>query len=185
MQVSIECQKRPDHSKPKALRRQGLIPAALYGHKGTESVSLVIKEKDALTLLKKASVNNTLVDVSVPELPWTGKALIQEIQAHPWKRNLYHLSFFSVSAHGKLDIVVPVRPVGEPIGVKQGGLIEQLVTEINVSCIADNIPDVIEFDVSGISVGESLTVGDLKMPEGVTLKDDVHSTVYSIVAPKK
>jgi large subunit ribosomal protein L25 len=185
MQVSVECQKRPENSKPNALRRQGSIPAVLYGHNGTESVSLVVKEKEALNLLKKASVNNTLVDVSVPEMPWTGKALIQEIQAHPWKRNLFHLSFFAVSATGKLDIVVPVKPVGEPIGVKQGGMVEQLINAVNVSCIADNIPEVIEFDVSEVAVGEALTVGDLIMPEGVILKDDIHSTVYSIVAPKK
>ncbi|MEG3439228.1 50S ribosomal protein L25/general stress protein Ctc [Pannus brasiliensis CCIBt3594] len=185
MQVSVECQKRPEKTKPNALRRQGLIPAALYGHNGTDSVSLVVKEKEALNLLKKASINNTLVDVNVPEISWTGKALIQEVQAHPWKRNLFHLSFFAVSAHGKLDIVVPVKPVGEAIGVKQGGLVEQLINEINVSCIADNIPEVIEFDVSGLGVGESITVGDLQMPEGVTLKDDTHSTVYSIVAAKK
>ncbi len=185
MQVSVECQKRPEKSKPNALRRQGSIPAVLYGHNGTESVSLVVKEKDAVNLLKKASVNNTLVDVSVPEMPWAGKALIQEVQAHPWKRNLFHLSFYAVSATGKLDIVVPVKPVGEAIGVKQGGLVEQLINEVNVSCIADNIPEVIEFDVSGIGVGESITVGDLVMPEGVTLKDNIHSTVYSIVEPKK
>jgi large subunit ribosomal protein L25 len=185
MQVSVECQKRPENSKPNALRRQGSIPAVLYGHNGTESVSLMVKEKEALNLLKKASVNNTLVDVSVPEMPWTGKALIQEIQAHPWKRNLFHLSFFAVSATGKLDIVVPVKPVGEPIGVKQGGMVEQLINAVNVSCIADNIPEVIEFDVSAVAVGEALTVGDLIMPEGVVLKDDIHSTLYSIVAPKK
>lgn len=185
MQVSVECQKRPENINPRALRRQGLIPAVLYGHNGTESVSLVVPEKAALTLLKKASVNNTLVDVNVPEMPWTGKALIQEVQSHAWKRNLYHLSFFSVSAHGKLDIVVPVKAIGEAIGTKQGGLIEQFVNEVNVSCIADNIPEVIEFDVSGIGVGQSLLVGDLKMPEGVTLKDDPHTTVFAVVAAKR
>jgi len=75
--------------------------------------------------------------------------------------------------------------MGEAIGTKQGGLIEQFVNEVNVSCTADNIPEVIEFDVSEIGVGQSLLVGDLKMPEGVTLKDDPHTTVFAIVAAKR
>lgn len=94
MSVTIECQKRPEGINPRALRRQGLIPASLYGHKGTESISLTVKEKDALTLLKSASVNDTLVDVNISDLDWKGKAVIREIQSHPWKRTLYHLSFF-------------------------------------------------------------------------------------------
>ena len=94
MSVTIECQKRPEGINPRALRRQGLIPASLYGHKGTESLSLTVKEKDALTLLKQASVNETLVDVNISDLDWQGKAVIREVQSHPWKRTLYHLSFF-------------------------------------------------------------------------------------------
>jgi large subunit ribosomal protein L25 len=96
MQVTVECQKRAEGSKPGALRREGLIPATLYGHKGAESVSLVLKEKEAINLLKKASVNHTLIDLTIPDLSWSGKALIREVQAHPWKKTLYHLSFFYV-----------------------------------------------------------------------------------------
>ena len=94
MSLTIECQTRPEGSKPNALRREGLIPAALYGHKGNESVSLIVKEKDASVLLKQAAVNKTVIDVTIPELSWTGKALIREVQAHPWKKTLFHLSFF-------------------------------------------------------------------------------------------
>lgn len=94
MSVSIECQKRPEKSNPRALRRAGLIPATLYGHNGAESISLTVDHKAATTLLRYAKVNETLVEVTIPDLSWQGKALIREIQAHPWKRNLYHLSFF-------------------------------------------------------------------------------------------
>lgn len=97
MSITIECQKRPEGSKPNALRREGLIPATLYGHQGAESVSLTVKQKEAQTLLKQASVNQTVVEVQVPDLSWRGKALIREVQSHPWKREIYHLSFFSVA----------------------------------------------------------------------------------------
>jgi large subunit ribosomal protein L25 len=94
MSFTLECQKRPDNSKPNALRREGLIPATLYGHKGAESVSLVVSEKDANALLRKAYVNKTEIDLDISDLSWKGKAIIREVQAHPWKKNLYHLSFF-------------------------------------------------------------------------------------------
>lgn len=96
--LTIECQTRPEGSKPRALRREGLLPANLYGHNGRESISLVVKAKDAEVLLKKAVPNKTVVDVNIPELSWQGTALIQEVQAHPWKGNLYHLSFYAVNA---------------------------------------------------------------------------------------
>ncbi len=97
MSVAIECQKRPENSKPRALRREGLIPATLYGHNGTESIALIVDNKAATTLLRYAKINQTLVDVTIPDLSWEGKALIREVQSHPWKRNLYHLSFFYVA----------------------------------------------------------------------------------------
>jgi len=94
MSITLECQKRPDNSKPNALRREGLIPATLYGHQGAESISLVVPEKQAYALLRRAFVNKTQIDLTVPDLSWNGKAIIREIQAHPWKKTLYHLSFF-------------------------------------------------------------------------------------------
>ena len=97
MSLTIECQKRPEGVKPNALRRDGLIPTALYGHKGLETMTLAVKEKDATNLLKEASINKSVIEVKVPDVPWEGKALIQEVQSHPWKRTLFHLSFYCVA----------------------------------------------------------------------------------------
>ncbi|MEM1168497.1 MAG: 50S ribosomal protein L25 [Cyanobacteria bacterium P01_H01_bin.35] len=97
MAVTLECQKRPEGSKTKALRREGLIPAVLYGHQVTESVELTIGVKEVQLLLKKASANKTIIDLKVPEISWNGKTVIREVQYHPYKSDIYHLSFFSVS----------------------------------------------------------------------------------------
>jgi large subunit ribosomal protein L25 len=185
MQVTVECQKRPQGINPRALRRQGLIPAALYGHNGTQSESLIIKEKDAQTLLKKASVNNTLVDVNVPDISWNGKALIREVQAHPWKRNLYHISFFSVATHGKLDITVPLKIVGTLDSANRSGILEQFVTEIAVQCAAEQIPESIDVDISNVNIGDNFYIKDLQLPEGVTLTGDPETVVLALVAPSK
>jgi large subunit ribosomal protein L25 len=183
MQITLECKKRPEGSKPNALRRQGLIPAALYGHKGTESVSLTLDEKDAYFLLRQASVNNTLVDLKVPDISWNGKVLIKEVQAHPWKKTLYHLSFFSVAAHASVEVSVPINLVGQAPGVKLGGVLEQMLTELTVQCPPDRIPESIEINVSDMEIGASLQVKDLVVPEGITVVDAAETSVISIVAP--
>lgn len=182
MQVTVECQQRPEGVNPRALRRQGLIPAALYGHNGTESVSLAIKEKEALTLLKKASVNNTLVDVNVPHISWNGKALIREVQSHPWKRNLYHISFFSVAAHGKIEAVVPLHIVGELDSVNRAGIMEQLLNEVAIQCSPENIPESINVEISNMVIGQSLHISDLPLPEGVVIMDDPGRIVASLLS---
>ncbi len=185
MNITVECKTRPEGSKPRALRREGLIPAALYGHNGAESVSLIMDGKEAQVLLKKAAINNTLVDLNISDIPWKGKALIREVQAHPWKRNIYHLSFFSVSADQKIDLVVPVEITGESKGVKLGGILEQNLTELNITCSGGNIPDAIKIDISNFDIGTNLSVGEVILPEGVTVLDDSEQTVFSISAPAK
>ncbi|MEM7757218.1 MAG: 50S ribosomal protein L25/general stress protein Ctc [Cyanobacteria bacterium P01_A01_bin.40] len=185
MNISVECKSRPEGSKPRALRREGLIPAALYGHDGANSISLTIPAKEAQMLLRDAAVNNTLIDLKIPDISWQGKALIREVQAHPWKRTLNHLSFFTVSADQKVEIVVPVVIVGKAAGSKQGGIVEQIMTELNISCSADNIPESIEIDVSNFEIGSILHVGEIVLPEGVSALDDSERTAISVVLPAK
>jgi large subunit ribosomal protein L25 len=98
MAITVESQKRPEGSKPKALRRSGLIPANLYGHKGTESISLVVDAKVVERLLKQAAPNRTEIELNIPELEWSGKTVLREVQIHPAKGTPYHLSFFFTKA---------------------------------------------------------------------------------------
>ncbi|HAA32395.1 MAG TPA: 50S ribosomal protein L25 [Cyanobacteria bacterium UBA8553] len=185
MEVTVECKKRPEGSKPNALRRSGLIPASLYGHKGAESVALTLDAKDAEILLKKATINNTLVQVKIPDLSWNGKALLREVQTHPWKKaELYHISFFSVAAQDSLEVVVPLHFVGEAVGVKEeGGVLEPILTELQVQCAPDKIPETIEIDVSNLKGGDILRVEELVLPQGVTALNEPDTTVVTITAP--
>ncbi len=185
MNITVECKTRSEGSKPKALRREGLLPVVLYGHQGAESISLTMPTKEAETLLRNAAVNNTLIDLKVSDISWQGKALIREVQAHPWKKTLYHLSFFTVGAKQTVEIVVPIVLVGKAAGIKEGGIVEQLMTELNISCSADNIPESIEIDISNFEIGSILHVGEIVLPEGVTALDESERTVISIVAPSK
>ncbi|MFP4008558.1 MAG: 50S ribosomal protein L25/general stress protein Ctc [Spirulinaceae cyanobacterium] len=183
MSIAIECQKRPEGKKPGVLRREGLLPVALYGHKGAESMSLTVDTKAAETLLKNASINNTLVDVSVPDASWKGKALIREVQSHPWRRTLYHLSFFAVGGQDSVEVVVPIHLVGDAVGVKNGGILDQIMTETTVQCAPDSIPESIEIDVTDMEVGTTLHVDEIPVPAGVSIMDEAGRTVLSVVTP--
>ena len=165
MELTVECQKRSEGSKPNSLRREGLIPAVLYGHNGTESVALTLKTRTAETLVKKAVLNNTMIELSVPEIPWNGKALLREVQTHPWKRNLYHLSFFSVGSQSSIEVTVPLHFVGESVGVKQdGGTLDIVLNEVAVVCAPN-----------------ALHVHELTLPAGITVLGEADRVVVSIL----
>lgn len=186
MELTIECKSRDAKAKPNALRREGLLPVVLYGHQGTESVSLTVAQKDADVLLRKAAVNNTMIDLKIPDMPWNGKALLREVQAHPWKKTVYHLSFFAVKAQDAVEVGVTLHFVGEPTGVKNdGGVLNTEVNEVTVKCKAIDIPEVIEVDVSGLAVGDSLTVADLVLPEGAVVAGDQTQTIATVLQGRK
>lgn len=185
MDITIECLKRPEGSKPNALRRSGLIPGNLYGHKGTESISVTIDAKVVERLLKKGAVNNTLIDLKITDIPWQGKTLLREVQVNPAKGNPYHLSFFAVAGHGPTTVEVPLRFVGEAAGVKlEGGLLDTVFNQLQVSCDPENIPEAIEVDVSNLKVGDSLLIHELILPPGVTVLNDADQIAVSILPPQ-
>lgn len=184
MEVTVECQKRPEGSKTKALRREGLIPAVLYGHQGTESVSLTIDVKKAQKLLKDTSINNSIIDLQVPDISWSGKTILREVQSHPYKPLILHLSFFSVAAHGSIDLEVPINFVGEPVGVKVGGgILDQVVTELAIKCKPDKIPETLEIDISGLNLGDSLQLSQITLPEGVEAAAEADLVLVRVTTP--
>jgi large subunit ribosomal protein L25 len=184
MELTVECQTRPEGRKANALRREGMIPAVLYGHQGTESTSLVLDAKTADTLVRQASINNTLVTVKIADQSWSGKALLREVQSHPWKNNLYHISFFSIAAQDSVQVTVPLHFVGEPVGVREDqGALDTVMTELQVNCPPESIPEAIEIDVSHLHVGESIQVQELVLPKGVEVADEPQRVVVNVLAP--
>lgn len=182
MEITVECQKRAEGSKPRALRREGLIPASLYGHKGTESMMLTVKAKTLEKLLKQAGVNSTVVDLSIPDLSWRGKTLLREVQIHPVKRWAYHVSFFALSEQASVEVEVPVHFVGEAPGVKvEGGVLDLVLMQLEIKCAPDNIPDAIEVDISGLHLKDILYVSELVLPVGIAVVGDPGRAVASVM----
>jgi large subunit ribosomal protein L25 len=104
------------------------------------------------------------------------------VQAHPWRRNIYHLSFFSVGSHDKVEVTVPLHIVGTPVGVKRdGGALDTVLNELAVSCTADIIPETIEIDVTEMNIGDAIHVADLSLPQGVTAVGEGDRVIVSIL----
>lgn len=184
MEFTIECEPRESGVNPRKLRRMGKLPAVLYGHEGTESVSLSVPLALAERMLTAVEVNNTLINVKVPELSLDCQSLLRDVQTHPWKSNLYHLSFFAIAGQDSVTVTVPVNCVGDPIGVKQdNGSLDFVLTSLELQCEPQSIPEVIDIDISGLNVGDAIHVNELILPKGVTSAGEGNRVVVSVLAP--
>lgn len=169
----------------KKVRSRGFIPANIYG-KGSEPFGLEVNQKAVEQLLAHASGENILVELEIEDQGKTTNrlSLIQEVQHHPVRRDVLHVDFHAVSATEKLEAEVPIEPVGDADGVKNGGgILQQNLRELAISCLPKDLPDHLNVDVSGLKLGESLHVKDLVLPAGVTAVADADLTVFHVVEP--
>jgi len=185
--VQLKAKSRAEIGKGavKRMRDQGSVPGVIYGaHMKPINVMVAIKELERA--LHSATSENVLVDLQVEEGGKTNNrlTLIQEVQHHPFKDSILHIDFHEVLATEKLRTSVPVRPVGEPAGVKTGGgVLEFVMRELHVECLPQDLPDLIEVNVEKMEIGQSIHVGDITPPNGVALLDDKGQTVFLVAAP--
>ncbi len=185
MDLTIDCTQRASDEKTKKLRREGTLPAVLYGHDGTNSVALKLSNYDAEALLRKASVNKSVITVNVTDMPWSGKVILREVQKHPWKNKIHHLSFFSIASQDFIEVSMPINFVGEAVGVtNQGGTLDMVMTEVQLKCPPDAIPQSLDVDVSALDIGDALHVGEITLPKGSSIAADDKLLVVSVLAPR-
>jgi large subunit ribosomal protein L25 len=154
-------------SANKKLKRAGAVPAVLYGHGNPENLQLSTHELGMI--LDNAIGEHFLVALDVEGERTARQAIVQDIQHHPVSGEVLHVDFMRVMMNEEITSTVPVESVGESVGVKsQGGLLEQSMHELEIECLPKDLPDRIKVDVSELKVGDSITVGDLKLPAGVT-----------------
>ncbi len=181
MEFNVQATPRGTHPKPNTLRRNGIIPAIMYGHDGTNGVSLSITAKDAENLVNAASVNNSIITIQVPELSLNTKALLRKIQKDALGSKLLHLSFFAISAQSSLTVTVPICLTGDAVGVAVNkGNLEQKLNSIELNCAPDAIPENVEIDITSFDIGDLLHANELVLPEGVTVAQDPERVVFAI-----
>ncbi|NJK33718.1 MAG: 50S ribosomal protein L25/general stress protein Ctc [Oscillatoriales cyanobacterium SM2_2_1] len=181
MLMTIDCTTRPA-TNPRALRRSGKVPATIYGHNGGESTAVTLDTKQVIELLRKAVINNTLIEVNVTDGDFKGKTLLREVQHHPYKNEVYHLSFFAIQNQSRVEVSIPLHFTGVPVGVKVGGgSVDVGMNEIRVSCPPEQVPEFLEVDITELNVGQGIHIGDLKLPEGVKPATDTTPLVVTIL----
>ena len=186
MKATLNAQKRDDLGKgaARSLRRTGRVPAVLYG-RDLEAVHLSIDAHEAEQLFHSISVDNTIVDLAVDGEKRPYQTLVREIQTHPWKASLVHVDFLQIQEGVEVDLEIPVELEGVPVGVRlKGGVLEQIVHELEVRCIPSKIPDSFVLDVTELDVNESLHVSDIPVTEGVEILMSPDQTICAVAIPR-
>lgn len=169
----------------KEVRRQGLLPAVFYG-KDDETIPLIIDPSELKQAISGQAGRNTLLNLEIEDEgeTITKLSLLREIQIDNLTRHPIHVDLHAISAGSVIHVSIPIHFNGLPVGVKdEGGILEELIRELEVECLPGNIPNSIELDVSGLSMGDSIHISDLDLPEGVTPLDDPGRTVVTVGAP--
>ena len=168
----------------KKLRKMAQVPAVFYGPK-TESVMLAVDYPELERLLKQGSSDNVILDLQVQsdQGTETHKAIIKDILIDPVKDIFLHADFYEISMDKEITVDVPIRLVNSPVGVTDGGILQHIRRKLNISCLPDKMIDVLELDVSGLAIGDSVHVEDIDLPEGIVSLEEGHLTVATVAAP--
>lgn len=183
--VELTADKRPATGKEynKKIRRQGIVPAVLYGQK-LPSQSLQISRRDVEKILgTKLGVNN-LIHLTV-----TGagdhKVMIKEFNGDAITRQVTHVDFIAIDENQDLHVNVPVHLTGKPAGVTAGGLLEHITRRVALICKPGRIPIEIVVDVTGIELGKSMHLADVKLPEGTRVDAGYNPTLAAVHEAKE
>ena len=164
------------------LRQNGSVPAVIYGH-GRDPQHLTLNTRDFERLIGGINVSATVITLTVDGK--SAATIIREIQRHPFKRSIVHVDFQELVAGEKITVSIPLRFVGTAEGVRNsGGILEETMHQVHLRLDPANIPDHIDVDVTPLTIGHSIHIRDLKLPEGVTILDDAAATICVCTAPK-
>jgi len=184
-QKNIETKPRHGGNKNDArrLRREGMIPAVLYGA-GLDPLTISVDPKQMKRILASETGHNSIFDLSAGGD--SGKAMIVDWQADPIKGNLLHVDLKRIAMNVKLVVSVPVHLRGEAPGVKiQGGILEQMMREVEIECLPADIPSHIDGDVSQLVFGQTLRVSDLPHSEQIRFVTEENQAIAHVTAVKE
>ena len=170
-QVNLSAAERNSEGKSsnRNLRRSGFIPGVVYGGK-EEPKKISIMEKDIVKASEVAGFATQILRISIE-----GKevdVVIKEIQRHPATSRVLHADFMRVDPDSKITLVVPIRTLNDEncVGVKaSGGQINHLINDVEISCLASNLPEQLEIDVLELDIGDTVSLSEIKLPEGVEI----------------
>jgi len=181
--ANLDARARTDRGKGVArkLRQSGQIPAIIYGH-SREPQSLAIDTRELERLLERVAAASTVIELAIEGR--TARTLIREIQRHPVKRSIIHVDFQELVAGEKVTVSIPLVFTGSAEGVRGGGILDQVMHELEIRVDPANIPNHVDVDVGPLQIGHSIHVRDLNIPAGVEVLDEEDATVCTVSAPR-
>jgi large subunit ribosomal protein L25 len=178
MAEELHVEPRTLHGKrnSRRLRRTGLVPAVLYGH-GLDCVPLAIQAGKLQTLLRHGSRLVNLVGAA------NESAFVRELQWDTFGTHVLHVDLTRISAHEKVEVQVTIELRGEAPGVREGGVVSQMVHQVSIECPAGSIPDKLLVNINHLALDQMIKVSDLKLPEGAAMLGDPEAVVVQCVVP--
>jgi large subunit ribosomal protein L25 len=166
----------------KRLRREGVVPAVLYG--GAKPEAVTVDPKAVLRIIHGHEGSTQLLTLTFEGGDGSRMAIIRDLQFDPVSERLLHVDLQEVTADRAITVRVAVHPVGEAAGVReQKGILNVVLHELDVSCLPTMIPERIDADVAALMIGHVLTVAELRAPEGVRILNDPGQAVVTVAAP--
>lgn len=189
MEHRLECLSRSIVGKKRAVRRlrkQGFVPGVVYGP-DVEPLSISIKKTDLIKLLHEVTESSviklTVKDENGKEL-FSHDVFIKNVQYDKLTDDVKHIDFYVPEKGHKMSINIPIEIVGKPIGVEKGGVLEIIHHELPVETLPSAVVEKLEIDVSNLDLGQSIHVGDLKLPEGMTPEIPEDEPIVTVAAPR-
>jgi large subunit ribosomal protein L25 len=183
MAITLKAESREARTKSevKTIRREGKVPAVLYGKK-VASTPLLVDRKELMALLR--SNRHAIVNLEVPG-SGTQQAMVSDVQYDKVTRELLHVDFHQINMDEPVRTTLALEFVGEPVGVKEGGMLQVILHEIEIRSLPQHIPAALQVDVSGLKLGETFVVGSIRAPAGIEIKTDPDQPVVTVLAPQK
>jgi large subunit ribosomal protein L25 len=167
--------------QPKQMRSQGHVPAVVYSSR-MASEHVAVEEKVIRSAMKKNP--HAILEVVLPSKD-KQPVLIHQIQKDSLTGQLLHIDFLQINMKEKLDTTVAVHFSGEPVGTKEGGILQLELHEVMVRCMPNKLPSSIDVDISQLNIGEHLLVSDLKISKDIELLTDPEAVLVTVLAVQK
>ncbi|NLJ84497.1 MAG: 50S ribosomal protein L25 [Halanaerobiaceae bacterium] len=177
IKLAAQVREKTGKGVARKLRQSGLVPAVLYG-KDKDPQTLIVDPQEVRAYL----AGNVIFDLEIEGL---GKetAMIKEVQRDVISGDIKHIDFLHISMDEKVTVTVPIALVGDAAGVQEGGVIQQLLWELEVECLPLEIPETIEIDISNLGIGESLSVSEVSALGGTDILTSGEEVIVTIVQP--
>ncbi|KJS31459.1 MAG: hypothetical protein VR64_11735 [Desulfatitalea sp. BRH_c12] len=172
------------NSPARSLRRQGQVPAILYGPK-SEPRMLAIQAFDLETIIKKGGLGRSVYTLNVDDEQNTKQVMIKELQTHPLSRAFLHVDLYEVAMDRKIHVNVPVLTVGESVGVDNGGVLQIIRHELEVFCLPNEIPSNFTIDITDLDIGDAVHVEDIPTSGNIEIPHDVNFTILTVSATRR